>query len=421
MKKITDKEILDYFLNKEKNKIISARINKKNLLKNNIEYANYLENRFIDFRGNYTEVVGRILNKIEKIPACKNCGKLLPYKGLKKPYLTYCSCSCQLKDKDFIEKRTKNIDYSLVSKKVKSTKLLRYGDENYNNREKSKKTCISKYGVDCYASTKEMHNKSKETLKIKYGNEKFINVNRIKETKLKKYGNANYVNREKAKQTNKKRYGVEEPLSSKDIRKKGNETRKVRYNDEFYTNREKAKKTCLDKFGVDNCYKIEEFRKRINYDKVVKTKIKKGTINSSPQEDILFNILIKLYGENNIIKYYKNERYKNPITNRLFSCDFYIKSLDLFIELNLHFTHGKHPFDANNKEDLSLLQEYKMYNKPIYNKVIDVWTKRDVLKRTCAKENNLNYIEIFRLNFDENIIKDFIDSYLKEKKINILL
>jgi hypothetical protein len=35
-----------------------------------------------------------------------------------------------------------------LTEKIKSTKQLRYKNEKYNNREKSKKTCLKKYGVD---------------------------------------------------------------------------------------------------------------------------------------------------------------------------------------------------------------------------------------------------------------------------------
>ena len=32
--------------------------------------------------------------------------------------------------------------------KIKQTKKEKYGDENYNNPEKNKKTCLERYGVE---------------------------------------------------------------------------------------------------------------------------------------------------------------------------------------------------------------------------------------------------------------------------------
>ena len=32
--------------------------------------------------------------------------------------------------------------------KIKKTKLEKYGDENWNNQEKNKQTCLNKYGTE---------------------------------------------------------------------------------------------------------------------------------------------------------------------------------------------------------------------------------------------------------------------------------
>ena len=51
------------------------------------------------------------------------------------------------------------------------------------------------------------------------------------------------------------------------------------------------------------------------------------TFNSSKQEDLFFKYLVDKYGENNVLRQYKEKRYP-------FNCDFYIKTTDTFIELN---------------------------------------------------------------------------------------
>ena len=40
-------------------------------------------------------------------------------------------------------------------------------------------------------------------------------------------------------------------------------------------------------------------------------------------------------------------------------------------------------------------------NSEQYKHAIEVWTHRDPLKRETAKNNNLNYLEIFSINVDE--------------------
>jgi len=55
------------------------------------------------------------------------------------------------------------------TKQVKSTKLERYGDENYNNLEKKKSTCLEKYGVDNYAKTEECAKRRAATCIKRYG------------------------------------------------------------------------------------------------------------------------------------------------------------------------------------------------------------------------------------------------------------
>ena len=44
--------------------------------------------------------------------------------------------------------------YNKFLKKGKETKKRLYGDANYNNKEKSKQTCLERYGVDNPMKTK---------------------------------------------------------------------------------------------------------------------------------------------------------------------------------------------------------------------------------------------------------------------------
>ena len=153
--------------------------------------------------------------------------------------------------------------------------------------------------------------------------------------------------------------------------------------------RQKAKQTCLERYGVDSYSKTEEYKIR-SY----KTKKQNNTFNSSKIEK-----KFEKYLKENNINYktqYKSELYP-------FFCDFYLPDSDLYLEINAHWTHGGHPFDSTSKEDQLQLETWKSKNTKFYYNAIEIWTKRDVLKRETAKKNNLNYIEVFSNKLDKII------------------
>ena len=121
--------------------------------------------------------------------------------------------------------------------------------------------------------------------------------------------------------------------------------------------------------------------------------------SSSKCEIQFYKYLISKYDYDDILPQYMDiDRYP-------FACDFYIKSLDLFIEINGMWTHGGHPFDENNDEDMKKLTIWRTKNTKFYNQAIYVWTDLDVRKRNIAKKNKLNYIELFSHNISELIIQ----------------
>lgn len=138
-----------------------------------------------------------------------------------------------------------------------------------------------------------------------------------------------------------------------------------------------------------------------SYEKVVETmyntKKKNGTFNTSKPEIEFYSFLQNMYPDSVIINGYRdNVRYP-------FNCDFYIESIDEFIELNAHWTHGPHPFDPSNENDIKLLNKWrskqgltKNGKKNSYYKAEEVWTVRDPNKLAIAKQNNLNYVMIYK-------------------------
>lgn len=121
---------------------------------------------------------------------------------------------------------------------------------------------------------------------------------------------------------------------------------------------------------------------------IYQTHKKNNTFNCSAVEDRYYDRLVAVYGVEDVVRqYFDSERYP-------FHCDFYIKSKDLFIELNLHWTHGGKPFLPDDAECQSQLQTWQQraLKSEFYLRAIHTWTDLDVRKQTIAQNNHLNYI-----------------------------
>lgn len=179
---------------------------------------------------------------------------------------------------------------------------------------------------------------------------------------------------------------------------------------------ETKKKISDTQLGKPKTFKSEESKQRsvqtrwkkgqIPYNKGIKGIVKQSketaikrfetfkqnnSYKKSKPEELYYKELCDKYGEDNVVRqYYSKDRYP-------FHADFYIKSEDLFIELNLHWTHGGHPFNQEDTNDVITLNEWKEKAKTskFYMRAIYVWTDLDVRKRECARNNNLNFIEIY--------------------------
>ena len=164
---------------------------------------------------------------------------------------------------------------------------------------------------------------------------------------------------------------------------------------------EKNRQTCLEKYGVDNWFKTKENHSL----ELEKRRIETMKLNNSfgnrisKQEKEIYDKLIIIFP--NIKTQYKSKLYP-------FNCDFYIPSLDLYIEFNGSDLHGFHPFDKTNKDDILRLNDLIERSKKLkeqdkrvknrYDYSIYTWTDLDIRKRNTVKENNLNFIEFWNIN-----------------------
>ena len=233
------------------------------------------------------------------------------------------------------------------------------------------------YSQTCCKKCRDIlwHNNQVSTVKKKYGVENSFQAEEVKE---------------KIKETCLERYGYEFSLQVPEIREKGIETNLEKYGVKNGGGSqqaiEKIKQTCLERYGVENPSYVPEF-----IDKIRNTMHKKHTFATSKTETKIKELLISKFGINDIKDQYKSELYP-------FKCDFYIVSLDMYIECNFHWTHGFHKFDKNNIDDIEKLNKWKSKTTNYYKSAINVWTCSDLLKFKYAENNKLNYHAFYTYN-----------------------
>ena len=402
---ITDQEILSYFLKS------NGHVNVQRLTNISEEYKEYLDNRYTDSQS-LRETIKRIQYNIEVRPVCVICGKPVKFLNGKKNQLfnkTCCKEHANMLDGITVKKVLKDI-YSDVNKKqeinnkIRETCLLKYGDEHYSNRIKARETCLQRYGVTSPLKSEIFKQKSKETCLQKYGVEYTGQIP------------------EKIEKTHKvclEKYGVDSVFKVQKFRNQSLDTciKKYASNEDDINSivnigqlkyiKDKIKNTCLEKYGVENPMQTQYYKNLISsilssneiQEKIYNTKLLNNSFNISYQEDVCFELLKYKYSD--CIRQYKSELYP-------FNCDFYIPSLDLYIEYNGSHYHHYHPFDINDDNDLNELNRlkekaensnaHKNGKKSQYDNIIYTWTILDLKKRNIAQQNNLNYIEFWNIN-----------------------
>lgn len=197
------------------------------------------------------------------------------------------------------------------------------------------------------------------------------------------------------------KYGVTNPFAAPEVKEKIKQSllehHGVEYVGQAEISKQKSKAVLLERYGVDHYSKTKEFRKKYTASsaeykiKEFKTKKLNGTCNTSKPEEAYYEFLVKRYGKANVLRQHREKRYP-------YYCDFYIVPEDLFIELNLNWTHGEHPFNSENPTDLAKLAEWQERAKvsKYYENAITTWTQRDTAKIAIAKANKLNYITYYK-------------------------
>lgn len=266
---------------------------------------------------------------------------------------------------------------TVIKNKILDVQTEKYGGLGFASKEiaeKCHKTCLDKYGVEYSSQSEEARSKMKETNLERYGAENVF---------------ASEYGKQKIRETNLRKYGVDNPSKSDEI-----------INRRFQTN--------IGRYGFKSPMKNDEVRKKnkqvINSpearEKAYNTMKRNGSLNvSSPERDVGLK-LKELFPD--IVSQYRSDVYPYP-------CDFYVPSLDLYIECHFHWTHGGKFFDKSDQNDLEMLEllKEKTRRSKFYDVAIKTWTVRDILKLNTAIKNNLNYVVWFDKGQADNWIAHY--------------
>ena len=300
-------------------------------------------------------VLYRIWHDIKENPKCDcpGCNKDVQFYHWGVGFHTYCSDECN---------KSAEAQKLQLEKRENAFREM-YGDDIRNAQQIQK-----------------VKEKTAQTVEEKYGDRCMFHTQYFKD---------------KTYETNMERYGVPNPTQSEEIQAK-------------------IRKTHMERYGVEYSffipYVIERTFSEEAKEKIRQTKRKNGTFNTSTIQKNFSAYMKTTYGDDVVEEYSVDNRYP-------YACDFYIKSMDLFIEIQGAPGHGDHPYDEDSDEDNSIVEKWesKDFEKtPLYKSMIDVWTQSDVAKRYRAKEKGLNYIEIFSVRSSEAI--ESLNDYIKNKK-----
>ena len=166
---------------------------------------------------------------------------------------------------------------------------------------------------------------------------------------------------------------------------------------------QKLKQTNQSLYNVDVGFQTELCIKNSHSEETMK-KHKQTMLHNGWKRSKLEETLIDFFDTNNI-KYLHNQN----TVQYPWKCDFYLPSLDLYIEVNGYWTHGGH-FFTNSKSDKIQLSKWKqLEQKYRYSNAIKVWTDYDVKKKKCVIKNNLNYVVLWNKNQLNQFITEFKD------------
>lgn len=273
-----------------------------------------------------------------------------------------CSKACTVKKREATNTElygSSNVFASdTIKDRIKETLVVKYGVNHPGKsdivKDKTKKTCVEKYGVTNPAKSEDIKKKMRKTCQDKYGVDFVFQTTEFKEN---------------ARKTNIKKLGVEHHSQLPERRKKTGEILKI--------HRGTWERIMLDKYGVVSPYQLPQTRENCNNDESLKKKREtmhrnKSWVTSKP-EDALYARLCEFFGD-----------VQRQATVNRWSIDFYIPSIDTYVNMNGIYWHGR------GKTEEELLSSGSKQDKTILSTV-----KRDQLRESWFKKNQKKLVIVW--------------------------
>ena len=400
------------------------KILKNNSKENPLNIDNYDKQSIIDCR-----LSKGSLFKFHIVFTCINCGKLyetsLYHKDRINKYSASLCKSCHSK-KTFVKNYGVDCPFKSkkIRKKIEQTKEKRYGDKNFVNHEKARKTCLKKYGVENVNKLDSIKEKKKVTYTKHYGVDHFSKTNEFKEkrnkTLIKKHGSvekAYELRNKKSEETNLKRYNVTSTNKLESVKEKKKLKSQEKYNTDTPLQadevKKKIKQTNLERYHVENISQLPQVKKLVK-EKARKTKLEKyGKLHFNHK--YLFNnelfdsswelafYIYYLDKQHNIKHEPCNFSYTYNGEEHLYSVDFKVSNKYYEIKGNQFLTFYKNgnikgmvcPYD-HDKDDL-YNTKYKCMKKHKVNVVSDkeITKYLDYIEETYG---SLDHLEQYRID-----------------------
>ena len=273
------------------------------------------------------------IHGMDCVPKCPVCGHNLSLLNFNRGFREFCSRRCASVGTREKSKQTCMGRYGTgiptqskeIKEKLIHTNQIKYGGPSPmcsdEVKGKSRQTCMGRYGVEYSVQADKVREKSRQTCLGRYGVENAAQSKEIKKKLI---------------HTNQIKYGGPSPMCSDEVKEKARQTNINRYGVPYYPQdpgcKEKVRQTNMEHFGVPNKMIDMLFRGEIKY---------KGYSNISQE------CFRRLDGILNLPSYYatRNQEFCVTVDNKNYYLDYYVPSLNLAVEFNgdwFHFNPSKY-------------------------------------------------------------------------------
>lgn len=327
---------------------------------------------------------------------CRNCNVVYKISFYKRNKSLYCGKKCS----------NSNVD---VLNKMRTSQQKKY-TEKYNGlhpmqtektKENFKNSLLNKYGVESYSKLSEYNKKVRKTKLERYGDENYNNLAKIKDTCLKKYGVDNILKDKKTREKINDKNKIERFVFIKnycDVRNIVPLFSESDYNGYLFKNKYKFSCNKCNKTFETDVYKLNHIF--CNYC---------NPLDKTTLENELYHFIKSIVGNDVVVK-----RKDRTVLNGK-ELDIYIPSKNLAIELNGLYWHSE---NGNNIKKLYHLNKSRScISKGI--RLIHIFEnewlyKKEIVKSVISNLLKYNINKIYARNcevkpIDENEKNDFLE------------